>query len=540
MLLVLILCASVIFVSFMRYDRGMEPDMQPAPGIKLCSATEDKPREVRGSLIPRRGCGMPKATAASTNVTARSTTKQRFSPEEPLKKGRVRQVRRTATTVAAALLFMLLAGTSYGLITRVTQIANPTITVVDAVTNAASRVEYGVVPALSNEHFFAETRNAFIDEKQTFVEVDLAAQQLRYFKHGVLLQSSPILEVAEIGSWWDVPSGLYTLERKDEEVFSELAQATFPWQLTFERNFVIHGWPRYTDDSPVMSEFRGGGIRLSDEGAKMLFDELRVGATILVRQAERAPIKQFIYEPRVPHMGSTHYFAADLENGTVLAASDLDDIVPIASLTKLMTAVVAAEQLDLDGRVYINSPTFVHSLIPRLSEGSSVSVYSLLQLLLVESSNEAAETIAGEMGRDAFIEAMNIKARQLSMFHSNFADPSGLSAENTSTVEDLYRLLSYIYNDRRFILEITKTQEVPTAYIGGEFGRLSNFNLVKGVDGFIGGKVGETRAAGQTSITLHELTFGDEDRLVAIILLGSEQRSVDVRKLIDYLKERYR
>ena len=166
-------------------------------------------------------------------------------------------------------------------------------------------------------------------------------------------------------------------------------------------------------------------------------------------------------------------------------------------------------------------------------------MYSLLQLLLIESSNEAAETIAGEIGRDEFIEAMNAKARQLGMLQTHFADPSGLSAENVSSVGDLYRLTKYIYDQRRFIFSITAGEEPGSVYVGGEFDGLINFNEIEDMDSFIGGKVGETNAAGQTSISLHRLDFQGEERTLAVILLGSDGRTEDVESLLTYVQNRY-
>ena len=247
----------------------------------------------------------------------------------------------------------------------------------------------------------------------------------------------------------------------------------------------------------------------------------------------------FLYEPKVPELLTPHYLIADVESSTVLAASDLDGIAPIASVTKLMTALVAAEFINLDKSVSVDQPTFVHSLIPRLGERSKVSLYSLLQLLLVESSNEAAEVIAAQVGLERFVELMNEKAKALGMKDSVFADPSGLSSANVSTVRDLLRLAQYIYENRSFILELTANQDLPTAYVSGEFGELLNFNKVENLDNFIGGKVGETIAAGQTSVTLHRLVVKGSERIVAIIILGSKDRTADVTALFRYAEERF-
>jgi D-alanyl-D-alanine carboxypeptidase len=289
----------------------------------------------------------------------------------------------------------------------------------------------------------------------------------------------------------------------------------------------------------VPADFVGGGIRLTDEAAQALYKEIQLEVPVLVHNTDQKKRDTFIYEPKVLDIHAPHYFIADIDNGTVLAATDLDAPAPIASLTKLMTAVVASENIDLNNRVQVTSPTFVTTLIPRLAERSSVSMYSLLQLLLVESSNEAAETIAGEIGRDKFIEAMNAKARQLGMMQTTFADPSGLSADNVSSLGDLYRLSKYIHDNRSFIFEITASKKVPSAYIGGEFDGLINFNEVKDLDSFVGGKVGETLAAGQTSISLHQLKLQGEDRTVVVILLGSTGRTEDVTALVSYVEDKF-
>jgi D-alanyl-D-alanine carboxypeptidase len=166
-------------------------------------------------------------------------------------------------------------------------------------------------------------------------------------------------------------------------------------------------------------------------------------------------------------------------------------------------------------------------------------MYSLLQLLLIESSNEAAEVIAGEYGRDDFITEMNTKARQLGLLHSTFTDPSGLDAGNVSTLGDLYRLTRYINDNRDFIFEITAGKEVHNGQAIGEFEGLVNFNEVPNLDNFVGGKIGETTAAGQTSISLHQVNIQGSNRIVAIILLGSSGRAQDVQTLMSFVENRF-
>lgn len=496
--------------------------------VTLLSYADDLPRNGQGILIPRK-----------KEVTH---PKHTFTPASAqIKKSR--QVRhlagKTAVVVAGLVALFLVGTTGYGLVSGANLAAAPIVTVINSSDQSTTNLAYGPQAALAQKSLFIDTRDSFITEAVTFIELDLTTNQLRFFKQGVLFLSAPVLAKGEVGSWWETPAGLYQVEKKQEKEFTTISQVDLPWKLTFGGNFVIHGWPTYPDKVPVVADFVGGGIRLDDAVAKELYGEVSAGTPILVYAVKEQEREVFVYEPQVPELDTPHYFIADIDNNTILAATDMNTAVPIASLTKLMTAVVAAEELDLDGRVKVVSPTFVTSLIPRLSERSSVSMYSLLQLLLVESSNEAAETIAGEMERDAFIEAMNAKARQLGMLHTTFADPSGLSAENTSSLGDLYILTKYIQENRRFIFEITANKQIPSAYVGGEFDGLINFNEVKEMDTFVGGKVGETLAAKQTSISLHELMFQGQKRTVAVIILGSKQRTEDIKTLITYVQNRF-
>ena len=492
---------------------------KPKDTLQLIEHSSDQPHLQKGALIPFTPRAIQKAPVRTLAVSMQTVAR---------------------AGVAAFLLVGLgLAGTvGYGVVQQSTQVASPVVTIVDPLTLNVAPFEYGPQSALTQTSFFEETRDAFIDDAMTFIELDIEQKQVRYFSQGVLSYSAPILAVPAAGSWWDLESGLYQVTSKDTEYFSNLAQAIFPWAVTFQENFIIHAAPLYPSGEAVPADLARGGVRLAADDAQQLYELVQKGVPVLVYTGA-TPKDSFVYELSVPDVSTPHYLIADLDNNTLLAADSLSDPVPIASITKLMTALVAAEELPLDQRVFATSPSFVTSLIPRLSERSSVSMYSLLQLLLVESSNEAAEVIANQMGRDEFIAAMNKKARQLGMLHTTFADPSGLSADNVSTVGDLYRLTQHIDQNRSFIFDITRDVDLPSAYVGGDFAGLVNFNEVEDVTGFVGGKVGETNAAGQTSVSLHELEVAGTTRTVVVIVLGSTGRTADVQTLVSFVEERF-
>ncbi|MFN3188094.1 MAG: L,D-transpeptidase family protein [Candidatus Paceibacteria bacterium] len=424
------------------------------------------------------------------------------------------------------------------LATAVSPSMAPQITIEHPYTGEQTPLNYGINTTFSEPDFFNEALNSFTANNQTFIEANLSTMQLRFFEEGELKLEVPILSKGKKGSWWETPAGLYGVTFKKENHFSSFGQVYTPWNMGFQGNFFIHGWPKYPNGEAVPEGYSGGCIRLSDEDAQALYKLVSVDTPILVYE-ERAANSTFVYEPKIPELATPHYLIADIESSTVLASSDLDAVAPIASITKLMTALVAAEYLNLDTSVNVTAPSFVQSLIPRLGERHRVSMYSLLQLLLVESSNEASEVIASQLGRAVFIERMNEKAKAIGMANTVFDDPSGLSNYNVSTIRDLLRLTQYLHQNRRFIIDLTRDQNLPTSYISGEFGELVNFNVLKDTDNFLGGKIGETRAAGQTSATLHTLMVKGEERTVAIIILGSESRNEDVMQLLSYAEERF-
>jgi D-alanyl-D-alanine carboxypeptidase len=482
------------------------------------SYQEDIPRPGKGMLIPYQ--------------------KKTLVKRSPHLRALVPYVTPAIIVITASLFLFTLSIISSETFSRYQAASLPTVTVVTPLTQETKPLNYGVQVALQQPSFFADTRDAFIEAATTFIEADLSQMQLRYFEDGVLVKSFPIIAKGKEGSWWETPAGLYQVEFKKENHFSTFGQVYQPWSLAFQGNFFIHGVPEYGDGTPVASDFSGGCIRLATEDAAALYELVRVNTPVLVHEL-KVSAETFLYEPKIPELETPHYLIADVKSSTVLAASDLEVAAPIASVVKLMTALVAAEHLNLDTSVYTTQPTFVQSLVPRLGERSKVSMYSLLQLLLVESSNEAAEVIAAQLGRERFIALMNEKAVALGLTKTHFADPSGLSAENIASLGDLLRLTQYIYENRRFIFDLTANQDLPTAYISGEFGELMNFNKVEDLDNFLGGKVGETIAAGQTSVTLHTLRVKGTTRTLAIIILGSKDRNQDVKQLYEYAFQRF-
>jgi D-alanyl-D-alanine endopeptidase (penicillin-binding protein 7) len=202
---------------------------------------------------------------------------------------------------------------------------------------------------------------------------------------------------------------------------------------------------------------------------------------------------------------------------------------PIASITKLMTAVVASENIPPDAKIKFSAMAIA-------AEGDAGNflvdgVYELSEVLgalLKASSNDAGvalaehydinhkqrEPITNDTNEGWFVEAMNRKAKQLKTKNTRFFDPTGLSPLNQSALEDLEKLVIYIYQNHPEIFSTTREKE-------------GNTHPFAGWPDFIGGKTGFIDEANGNLISL----FNHEGQPLLIIVLGSEDRYSDTLQL---------
>ena len=136
----------------------------------------------------------------------------------------------------------------------------------------------------------------------------------------------------------------------------------------------------------------------------------------------------------------------DLKTNEVLYSSNPDMVVPIASVTKLMTAMVVLDaKLPMDQvlPITIKDAREMQGVFSRVRIGSEISRGEMLLLTLMSSENRAAASLAHHYpgGYAAFIQAMNAKARALGMTRTHYVEPTGLSEKNVSSANDLVRLL---------------------------------------------------------------------------------------------------
>jgi D-alanyl-D-alanine endopeptidase (penicillin-binding protein 7) len=223
-------------------------------------------------------------------------------------------------------------------------------------------------------------------------------------------------------------------------------------------------------------------------------------------------------------LASANVLVFDAGNGQPIYAKGADAVTPIASVTKLMTAMVVldgGQSLDESIEVSIADLDLLKGSHSRLRLGTELSRRDMLRIALMASENRAASSLARHYpgGTDAFLQAMNQKAQSLGMTRTRFADPTGLSSENVSTANDLARMVQAAAG-YPLIREFTTT---PSHYVELQpTGQLLGFNntnsLVKsGAWDIQVSKTGFIREAGKCLVMLANIA----SRPVIIVLLDS-------------------
>lgn len=244
-------------------------------------------------------------------------------------------------------------------------------------------------------------------------------------------------------------------------------------------------------------------------------------------------------DPAKLKLASAHALVVDLEAGRAVFEKASEAVTPIASVTKLMTAMVTLDaDLPLDQPLTVTSADadLLKGTRSRLQFGAALSRREMLRLALMSSENRAASALSRHYpgGAPAFVLAMNRKAAALGMSHTRFKDPTGLSSQNVSTANDLVKLVQAAA-DYPLIREFT-TQERHSVELD-ERGRtvgFSNSNPLVGDEHWriALSKTGFIREAGRCLVMLAEVA----SRPMAIVLLDSIGR---YSRVADALRVKY-
>ncbi len=234
------------------------------------------------------------------------------------------------------------------------------------------------------------------------------------------------------------------------------------------------------------------------------------------------------------NISASAYVVGDLNTGEIILAKNQDQKLPIASISKLMTALLTKELVkDGDLAKVSKRALATHGGNGNFKLGEKIKVQDLLYPLLLESSNDAAEVLAEHYGRDSFISKMNQQAEKLQLTSTIFKDPSGLSASNKSTAGDIFKLAGYLYQKQPDILNITTKRSYKNKkHIW------SNISQFLGNAGYVGGKSGYNDAAKETDVAIFKVSLAQSGlRPIGIVLLKSNDRKKDIEKILKYLNK---
>lgn len=249
------------------------------------------------------------------------------------------------------------------------------------------------------------------------------------------------------------------------------------------------------------------------------------------------PILEYIQSTvGYPNITAKSALVYDLTTSKVLFEKDPKEKLPMASLTKIMTAIVALENKKNDDRYFVKKENLVGENSMGLEPGEILSLDELLYGLVLSSGNDAAETIASNFkgGRLEFIKATNEKAKSLGLKDTNFTNPTGLEGERNqyTTTLDLLVMTNYALSNFPQFRKVVATAEynIPQTkthkayYLWNETSLLTTYPGVKGV------KLGFTPEAGFSMVTYLEYKG---QRIIGIIL-NSQNRRQEMKDLLDY------
>lgn len=390
---------------------------------------------------------------------------------------------------------------------------------------------------------FEETKERFISNETDFLEANLDEMKIRLYKNGLLIKEVPILTKGDPQGWGGSAIGLYEIMSGNEISFSVISEVYMPYALRYYGKYYLHGEPYYSWGGKLISTVSGGCLRQNDKDAKIIYELTEIGMPVLVIDKNRDTYEyssQGLSE--FPEVSAQSYLAADLDSGYVFAEKDSQKQLPIASLTKLMTAIVVAENIDLRKSILVREKMLeVYGSTKGLEAGKRFRVVELFYPLLIESSNDAAEVLSYFLGREKTIKLMNEKAKAILMEQTEFVDPHGFDPKNVATARDVFYLGRYLLNNRPPILEITKGEEVSSfGEVSFEIENLWNKNVFIDDPTFIGGKTGLIRTSWDAALFLFRLTTQDDtERNIVIILLGSDDNKIDTQRIYKWLQENY-
>lgn len=253
-------------------------------------------------------------------------------------------------------------------------------------------------------------------------------------------------------------------------------------------------------------------------------------------ETQEEPFKKPYINPP-PEISAKAYGVVNLNEELVMFKKNPNLILPPASVTKIMTAIVALENYDLDKSVVVPPQcTKLNGSSVGFLANEVLTLQDLLYGLLVRSGADAACAIASINSQEEFIDKMNKKADELGMTNTTFQNEIGFDAENShfSTINDLEKLTLYALKSGVFRKLVGTTEVTLTSLNPGTSYKIKSTNdLLFTIPGTVGIKTGFTQNAGECLSYLYE----NKGQSILITILGSENRFGDTSKLLKWANE---
>ena len=245
-------------------------------------------------------------------------------------------------------------------------------------------------------------------------------------------------------------------------------------------------------------------------------------------------------------VGAKAAYVYDVRTKRALYSKDPDAVLPLASITKLMTALIAHELVATNKTVIVPKAAVLQSGSSGLSEGERFTTAALSKYAVLASSNDAAYALASAVGaviddkknpNQTFVKAMNIRAVELGLSHLHFLNPTGLDISPTEagavgTAREISFLMEYIVDKYPEILVPTTVESARVYNADGAYHDAENTNPIIGdIPNLLGSKTGYTDLAGGNLTIAFDAGY---NRPIIITVLGSsyDGRFADVKKLV--------
>lgn len=260
---------------------------------------------------------------------------------------------------------------------------------------------------------------------------------------------------------------------------------------------------------------------------------------VLEKTKEEFPVK--IREIAEPDIAAKSAIVLDMDTNKILAQKNAHIKLPIASISKIITALAAFQESDPEKIIEISKEAVnAEGSAGNLEAGEKFKMKNLIDLMLISSSNDAAAQIALEISGNIaeFGKIMNEKARYLGLKKSSFEEPSGLSEKNVSTAFEIASLADETFFSAPEIWEVLKNKEIDVFSEEGKKRHLKNTNDIISSSYVISGKTGFSSAAKGSLVIIAD--SGQNNKNIIVAVLGSDDRFGDAKKLAEWARNSFK